>query len=72
MVIVAGHIDVEPQQRESYLVERWESQAAVKAFRRSAPRNNSIHGTAVFPGQAGGRGRNRTCDRSGVSRVLSR
>jgi quinol monooxygenase YgiN len=72
MVIVAGHIAVEPQQRESYLAgsvsvvekargaadcldfaitadlidpgrvdifERWESQAAVKAFRRSAPRN---------------------------------
>jgi quinol monooxygenase YgiN len=73
MIIVAGHINVEPQQRESYLAgsvrvvekargaagcldfaitadlidpgrvnifERWESQAAVKAFRRSAPRNN--------------------------------
>jgi quinol monooxygenase YgiN len=72
MVIVAGHITVEPQQRESYLagsvrvvekargaagcldfaitadlidsrrvniLERWESQAAVEAFRRSAPRN---------------------------------
>ena len=70
MVIVAGHITVEPQQRESYLAgcvsivekargtpdcldfaitadlidpdrvnifERWESQAAVTAFRRSAP-----------------------------------
>jgi quinol monooxygenase YgiN len=72
MVIVAGHITVDPEQRESYLAgsvrvfekargaagcldfaitadlidpgrvnlfERWESQAAVKAFRRSAPRN---------------------------------
>ena len=72
MVIVAGHITVEPQQRESYLAgcvsvverargaagcldfaitadlidpgrvnlfERWKSQAAVKTFRRSAPRN---------------------------------
>jgi quinol monooxygenase YgiN len=72
MVIIAGRITVEPQQRESYLAgcvgvveeargaagcldfaitadlidpgrvnlfERWESQAAVKAFRRSAPRN---------------------------------
>ena len=70
MVIVAGHITVEPQQRESYLAdcvsvvekargragcldfaitadlidpgrvnlfERWESQAAVEAFRRAAP-----------------------------------
>jgi quinol monooxygenase YgiN len=72
MIIVAGHITVDPEQRESYvagsvsvvekargaagcldfamtadlldparvnLFERWESQAAVKAFRRSAPRN---------------------------------
>jgi quinol monooxygenase YgiN len=72
MVIVAGHITVDPEQRESYLAgfvsvvekargaagcldfaiaadaidpgrvnlfERWESQAAVKAFRRSAPRS---------------------------------
>jgi quinol monooxygenase YgiN len=70
MVIVAGHIAVEPQQRESYLAsclsvvaqarvavgcldfaisadlldpsrinifERWESQAAVEAFRGSGP-----------------------------------
>jgi quinol monooxygenase YgiN len=70
MVIVAGHITVEPEKRESYLsgsvrvvekargaagcldfaitadlidpgrinvFERWESQAAVKAFRRSGP-----------------------------------
>jgi quinol monooxygenase YgiN len=70
MVIVAGHITVEPQQRESYLAgcvsvveqarraagcldfaitadlidpgrvnlfERWESQAAVEAFRAAAP-----------------------------------
>ena len=70
MVIVAGHITVEPQQRESYLAgcvsvveqargtagcldfaisadlidpgrvnvfERWESQAAVDAFRDSGP-----------------------------------
>ena len=74
MVIVAGHITVEPQQRESYLAgcvsiverargaagcldfamtadlidpgrlnlfERWESQEAVKTFRRRAPRNQS-------------------------------
>ena len=72
MVIVAGHITVDPEQRESYLAgcmtvvekarradgcldfaitadlidpgrvnifERWESQAAVKTFRRSGPRN---------------------------------
>ena len=72
MVIVAGHITVEPQQRESYLAdcvsvveqarraagcldfaitaglldpgrvnlfERWESQAAVEAFRSSGPSN---------------------------------
>jgi len=71
MVIVAGHITVDAERRESYpagsvrviekarradgcldfaitadlidpgrvnLFERWESQAAVKAFRRSAPR----------------------------------
>jgi quinol monooxygenase YgiN len=70
MVIVAGHITVEPEQRESYLAgcvtvveqaraaagcldfaisadlidpgrinifERWESQAAVEAFRSSGP-----------------------------------
>lgn len=70
MVIVAGHITVEPQERESYLAscvsvveqargttgcldftitadlldpgrinifERWESQAAVEAFRSSGP-----------------------------------
>jgi quinol monooxygenase YgiN len=70
MVIVAGHITVEPQQRQSYLAgcvdvidqarrangcldftitadmidpgriniyERWESQAAVEAFRGSGP-----------------------------------
>jgi quinol monooxygenase YgiN len=74
VVIVAGHVTVEPQQRESYLAacvsiverargaagcldfaitadlidpgrvnlfERWESQAAVKAYRRRAPRNRS-------------------------------
>jgi quinol monooxygenase YgiN len=72
MVIVAGHVTVDPEQRESYLAgsmsvvekarqadgcldfsitadlldpdrvnlfERWESQAALKAFRRKAPRN---------------------------------
>jgi quinol monooxygenase YgiN len=72
MVIVAGHITVDPAQRESYLAgsvsvvenarradgcldfsvtadlldpgrvnlfERWVSLAAVKAFRRSAPRS---------------------------------
>ena len=70
MVIVAGHVTVEPQQRESYLAacvviveqargaegcldiaiiadlidpgrvnifERWESQAALEAFRSSGP-----------------------------------
>ena len=79
MVIVAGHITVDPEQRESYLAgcmsvvekarradgcldfaitadlldpgrvnlfERWESQAAVETFRRSAPRNK--HGTAML------------------------
>ena len=72
MVIVAGHITFDPEQRDSYLAgfmsvvekarraegcldfaatadlidagrvnlfERWESQAAVKDFRRSAPRH---------------------------------
>jgi quinol monooxygenase YgiN len=72
MIIVAGHITVDPEQLEPYLAgservvekargaagcldfaitadlidpgrvnlfERWESQAAVKAFRRRAPRN---------------------------------
>ena len=72
MVIVAGHITVDPEQCESHLAgcmsvvekprradgcldfaitadlidpgrvnifERWESQAAVETFRRSAPRN---------------------------------
>ena len=72
MVIVAGHITVDPEQSESYLAgsvsvvdearaaagcldfaisadlvdpgrvnlfEHWESQTAVKAFRRRAPRN---------------------------------
>ena len=72
MVIVAGHITVDPEQRESHLAgsmsgvekarradgcldfaitadlidpgrvnifERWESQAAVETFRRSAPRS---------------------------------
>ena len=72
MVIVAGHITVDPERRESYLAgsmsvvekarradgcldfaitadlldpgrvnlfERWESQAAVKTFRRRAPGN---------------------------------
>jgi quinol monooxygenase YgiN len=72
MVIVAGHIEVEPEEREAHiegflevvetareaagcleftigadpidpgrvnLFERWESQAAVKAFRKRAPRN---------------------------------
>lgn len=72
MVIVAGHITVDPEQRESYLAgrmsvvetarradgcldfaitadlidpgrinlfERWESQAAVEAFRGSGPGN---------------------------------
>jgi quinol monooxygenase YgiN len=71
MVIVAGHITVDPERRESYLAgsmsvvekarrvdgcldfaitadlldpnrvnlfERWESQAAVKTFRKRAPR----------------------------------
>jgi len=74
MVIVAGHVTVEPELRESYLagcvriverareadgcldfamtadlidpgrvniVERWESQAAVKDFRKRAPRHKS-------------------------------
>ena len=79
MVIVAGHVTVDPEQREAYLAgftsvvekarradgcldfamtadlldpgrvnlfERWESQAAVKTFRRRAPRNK--HGTAML------------------------
>jgi quinol monooxygenase YgiN len=48
MVIVAGHITVEPQQRKSYVAicadpgrvnsfERWESQAALETFRSSGP-----------------------------------
>jgi quinol monooxygenase YgiN len=80
MVIVAGHITVDPEQPESYLagfvrvtekarradgfvdfaitadlidpgrvnlVERWESQASVKAFRRSAPRTKQV--AAMLP-----------------------
>ena len=72
MVIVAGHVTVDPEQRDAYLAgsvkivekarqadgcldfamtadlldpgrvnlfERWESQEAVKTFRRRAPRN---------------------------------
>ncbi len=79
IVIVAGHITVEPQQRESYLAgcviiveqareaagcldvavtadlvdprrvnifERWESQAALEAFRRSGPPFE--HGAAML------------------------
>ena len=79
MVIVAGHITVDPEQREAYLAglmsvvekarradgcldfamtadlldpdrlnlfERWESQAAVETFRRSAPRKK--HGAAML------------------------
>jgi quinol monooxygenase YgiN len=79
MVIVAGHITVDPEQREAYLAgsmsvverarqadgcldfamtadlldpgrlnlfERWESQAAVEAFRRRAPRKKQ--GAAVL------------------------
>ncbi len=79
MVIVAGHITVDPEQRESYLAgsmsvvqkarradgcldfaitadlldpsgvnrfERWETQAAVETFRRSAPRKK--HGPAML------------------------
>jgi quinol monooxygenase YgiN len=79
MVIVAGHITVDPEQRESLLAgsirvverarqadgcldfamtadlidpgrvnlfERWESQAAVKAFRKRAPRTK--HGVAML------------------------
>jgi quinol monooxygenase YgiN len=74
MVIVAGHITVDPEKREAHLadfvkvvekareapgclefavgadpidpgrvnlLERWESQAAVKAFRKRAPRTRS-------------------------------
>jgi len=79
MIIVAGHITVEPQQREAYLAgcvsvvdqarraagcldfsitadlidpgrinvfERWESQAAVEAFRGSGPSDEQ--GAAVL------------------------
>ena len=79
MVIVAGHVTVEPEQRESYLAasvviveqaraapgcldvaitgdlidpgrvnifERWESQAALEAFRRNGPPFE--HGTAML------------------------
>jgi quinol monooxygenase YgiN len=81
MVIVAGHVMVDPEQREAYLAasvkivekareadgcldfamtadpidpgrlnlfERWESQAAVKAFRRRAPRHK--HAAAILSG----------------------
>jgi quinol monooxygenase YgiN len=84
MVIVAGHITVDPAQRESYLAgsvsvvenarradgcldfsvtadlldagrvnlfERWESLAAVKAFRRSASR--SKRGAAMLSASVG-------------------
>ena len=43
MMIVAGHLIVDPSQRESCLneclsvVERWESQADVETFRGSGP-----------------------------------
>jgi quinol monooxygenase YgiN len=83
MVIVAGHVTVDPEQRESCLAgsmsivekarqadgcldfaitadlldpgrvnlfERWESQDAVKAFRRRAPRNRqraAMHSVSV-------------------------
>ena len=80
MVIVAGHITVDPEQCESYLAgsmslvemarradgcldfaitpdlfdpgrvnlfERWESQAVVETFRRSAPRNKHGGGNAL-------------------------
>ena len=80
MVIVAGHVTVEPRQRESYLAAcvivveqareapggrdvaitadlvdpgrvdifgRWESQAALDAFRRSGPAFE--HATAMLP-----------------------
>jgi quinol monooxygenase YgiN len=79
MVIVAGHITVDPEQRESYLAgcmrvvetarradgcldlaitadlldpgrvnlfERWETEAAVEAFRGSGPSNK--HGAAML------------------------
>jgi quinol monooxygenase YgiN len=79
MIIVAGHVTVDPEQREAHiaafvrvvekargtpgcldfaigadpidpgrvnLFERWESQAAVKAFRRRAPRIK--HGAAML------------------------
>jgi quinol monooxygenase YgiN len=82
MVIVAGHIAVDPEQRESYLAgsisvvekarradgcldfaitadlldpgrvnlfERWESQAAVKTFRRSAAQQ-ARHGNPLGVG----------------------
>lgn len=81
MVIVAGHIIVEPQQRESYLAgcvsiverargttgcldvaitadlvdpgrvnifERWESQAALEAFRGGPPGPSSEQGAAML------------------------
>jgi quinol monooxygenase YgiN len=81
MVIVAGHVTVDPEQRESYLagsvsvvekargtagcldfaitaglidsgrvnvLERWDSQAAVKTFRKSAPRTKQ--GAAMLSG----------------------
>ena len=80
MVIVAGHVTVEPELRESYLagcvriverareadgcldfamtadlidpgrvniVERWESQAAVKDFRKRAPAPQVSRGNAL-------------------------
>jgi quinol monooxygenase YgiN len=81
MLIVAGHITVDPEKRESYLeasakivekaraaagcldfamtadlldpgrlnlFERWESQEAVKAFRKRAPRHK--HAAAILSG----------------------
>jgi quinol monooxygenase YgiN len=81
MVIVAGHITVEPQQRESYLAgcvsvveqargtagcldfaitadlidpgrvhifERWESQAAVEAFRGGGPSPSEEQAAAML------------------------
>jgi hypothetical protein len=47
------------------------SSRGAKTVFHGPARQNDLHGV-IATGQAGGRGRDRTCDRSGVSRVLSR
>ena len=103
MVIVAGHITVEPEQRDSYVAsckrvveqgrqaagcldfaitadpldpgrvnifERWESQAAVKSFRRRAPRTKQARRHAPGIGSRVRHRRHTVLTREAVSPVL--